>query len=129
MDNIIVKIVSISIIVFMIISSFRIFDNSLATTKISVEKNGYIAKISKEEILKINDESKLLKGGDVIAAIRYYADQPDVTIRVTVGGVTRSYTTTLYTSSDFSIPELSFYEAHFEFFRSTDQKTIYFTKE
>lgn len=68
-----------------------------------------------DDVEKIKDQSMLglsrdeVTGSDVISVIRYYSHGPGVSITVTVGGVTRTYTGETYDPGTLNIP----YETRF----------------
>lgn len=127
MDDAVIKILSISAILgLLLFGGFSLMDNSMNTIRLAADQVPYASKIKREDIVKISDDSLDLEGGDVIAAIRYYSDDPNISVSVTARGTTRTYTNTQYKASDFGLSELAFYEASFSFSRSENGKNIYF---
>lgn len=80
---------------------------TLARTDVEIvqklaQSSNEFQKISTDDF--VNVERNTVIGGDVISFIRYFSNNSNVTIEVTVGGSTRSYVDETYNSSQFNIP-------------------------
>ena len=128
-DNILVKVVAVILTIGLLYSVIYTFNNTRQITETMVIQENTLDKLKQDSILSINDENiDTVKGGDVIAAIRHYQNE-DIKITVKVGNTTRTYTNTLYKASDFSLPEIDFYESIFNYSISGTNKTITFIKQ
>ena len=107
MKEVIYELIISVIVLSLILVGIGLARNDVEIVQNLMERSDRLQKVSTDNL--INVQRSQVIGGDVISFIRYYSNDPSVTVVVTWGGRTISYVTETYDLTKLDIP----YEAEF----------------
>lgn len=95
-------IITVVVLGFLSSDIIPLFRSSMEVIGTVAEKEYENQKVKKGVIVPL--EKEVVIGGDVIGVIRYFSDNPNVIVKVTIGGDTEIYTNSIYSTTQFNIP-------------------------
>ncbi len=107
MKEVIYELIISVIVLSLILVGIGLARNDVEIVQNLMERSDRLQKVSSDNLIDVQRSQVI--GGDVISFIRYYSNDPSVTVVVTWGGRTISYVTEAYDFTKLDIP----YEAEF----------------
>ncbi|MCG8539951.1 MAG: hypothetical protein MJA82_08435 [Clostridia bacterium] len=107
MKEVIYELIISVIVLSLILVGIGLARNDVEIVQNLMERSDRLQKVSSDNLIDVQRSQVI--GGDVISFIRYYSNDPSVTVVVTWGGRTISYVTETYDFTKLDIP----YEAEF----------------
>ena len=107
MKEVIYELIISVIVLSLILVGIGLARNDVEIVQNLMERSDRLQKVSTDNLIDVQRSQVI--GGDVISFIRYYSNDPSVTVVVTWGGRTISYVTETYDLTKLDIP----YEAEF----------------
>ncbi len=107
MKEVIYELIISVIVLSLILVGIGLARNDVEIVQNLMERSDRLQKVSTDNLIDVQRSQVI--GGDVISFIRYYSNDPSVTVVVTWGGRTISYVTETYDFTKLDIP----YEAEF----------------
>ena len=108
MKEVIYELIVSAVVLSLVLVSIGLARNDVEIVQNLMDRSDELEKTSKLDFIDVDNDTVI--GGDVISFIRYYADDSDVTVEVTVGGNSKEYISDTYDSTEFEIS----YEAEFD---------------
>ena len=107
MKEVIYELIISVIVLSLILVGIGLARNDVEIVQNLMERSDRLQKVSSDNLIDVQRSQVI--GGDVISFIRYYSNDPSVTVVVTWGGRTIAYVTETYDLTKLDIP----YEAEF----------------
>ncbi|MBM7613600.1 hypothetical protein [Alkaliphilus hydrothermalis] len=125
MKNIIASIVLSTVILGLTMMGIQLWRNNLELIKATAEKTTQLEKLQKSSVLPLQKEQ--LTGGEVISLIRYYSQNSEVLVEVSIDGGSYVYDVESYDRNVFYIPYDVVFEKS-EFYEGQKLRKLIFAK-
>ncbi len=128
MKEIVFEVVTGVIILTLCISVISLFRSDMDIINQTATKQYDIEKIQSTDIIPLRKEQS--SGADMVAVIRYYSDNPNIEVVVTIGTKSKTYVTETFAFSQWGEPNI--YEATFDVqieYTGSEIKKIYYTMQ
>lgn len=119
-------IITIIILGFLSGDIIPLFRSSMDVIGTVAQKEYEGQKIKSSDLLSL--EKKIVRGGDVISTIRFFKDNPNVTVEVTIGTDTVIYTTNTYNQNQLNIFYNKLFQSEYIYSGDKLEKVIYIEK-